>query len=367
MLSQKSGEESSERVQWSYHDYWVFAIALAHIITLIVLTVFISIMFSHLKENSKVMENNIQLISYGWVTTPVSCKLWINGNCARSNDVQADVSLLEYESEVESPSSGLFSSINAPFLCLAALVISTSYSLSLLKIRDENITPKMLKSFSLLILVVYGVFFLFIQRQWLLPLNNLIWVQGLFLLSFVVINTFSVVQKHMYIGFRLVNSIFTGPLIAVAVLSMVGEDDTLSLMGIYFTLVFSFSIILILNNEEAHQSTSYLGGNAIFIQNGLWAFWVCMIPFLVQCCSKFYYMTLESPVKYPLWSTTSIAFLFCFYIFEGLVWSVQYGTDWLNLGSNVFSLASVGLKTLDFICKFILIFLVIVGYYSEFK
>ena len=353
-------KQTPEHLEWKTLDYWTFILAISHIIMLIVLTTFISIMFLNLKDNPKIQENHIQLVSSNWIVTPGNCKMWVDGNCVRSEDVVLDPKSLEgVLHETEKSSNGLFSSVNAPFLSLAALVLSTSFSFSMLKTQDDNITPKMFRSFALLILVVYGVLFLFIQQDWHLPMNNLFLVEATFMISFVLINTFAVEKKHMYWGLKLLNAVFTYPLIAISIFSIIGEDNTNNLIIIYFSLTVALLIIVIVNNEASIQTQDFQLQSYFLV-----SFWLSLLPFLFFCGLRFEYMTYESPIEYPLWSVVAIILLFTFYVLDGIIWTLQYTTDWLNITatkSNLF------LKTFELVEKYILVLLVVIGFYNEFK
>lgn len=456
---------------WTFYDYWISTLAISNVLILIVTTIFIAILFSNVKDSqiqntentnntanhddvmnhhlhaSMTTKNNMFIIAETWITNAGTCKEWVDGNCARFIDQEPNPRLLEgiLPNEIEKPSTGLFSSVNAPFLCLAAVVMSSAYSMCLLVVTRENnddsynnttgstadthLTPKMLKSMSLLILVSYAILFLFIQRDWFLPFNNVLLVEFLFMISFLVINTFSVYQKHMYFGMRLLNTMFTSPLIAVSVLTMIGEDNSVNLILVYVSLVVSSLLILLANNEDAattmnlssqtsSNNTSKTNMNVTFfpitkphfpgsmtrkggeffnnlngrirkVTNGwvensssnnnirkqstysfIITFWICILPFLVECGLRFRYMTYESPIAYPSWSTACLALMFALYIMDGITWSFQYGfrgTFAFNVEDDTFSITSIFFKTLELIAKFVLVLLVIIGYYIEFR
>jgi hypothetical protein len=352
-------------------NYWVYFTMFLHTVALIVVTVFVSILFSQLKNNEKFTKNNIQILSSGWITSPLTCKYWINGMCLQENNAQSDPISLGKDLvtlEVEQPATGLFSTINAPFFCLAVMVLSTSFVFSCSKIEYEDLTPKMLKSISLLLLVVYGVFFLFIQNQWNIPFNNLILVEALYLISFLLINLLTVKQHHMHLAIHFFNTMLTNPLIAVSVLSVLGQDNTMSLLFVFFTLTIANAFLVLLNNENAvmdtMSSSQYV---ASFVGKSVWAYWICMLPFQVECSLRFEYMLFESPLQYPTWALTGVALLFLFFSLEGIYFSIEYGLYWYYERSLLTSAIGKWMLLLQYIAKIILIFIVILGFYSEFK
>lgn len=360
------------------YAYWVYTMTISHMIMLVVLTVFVALLFDNVGNNNKVRENGLQLVSKSWIVNPQNCKDFINGECVRYDDTRVDpTSLGGILLETEKPSTGLFSSVNSPFLCLASLVLSCSFSLSLFKVNNPDdmlLTPKFLKSVSLLVLTLFAVLFLFIQHQWNIPFNNLVLVEVMLMSAFLIINTFSVHQKHMYYGFRLLNSCFTYPLIAVSILSMIGEDNSNNLLLVFFSLVIAFLMVLILNNEDAAAHSSYdlpdedtygmLKSNEAV---GIFTYWLSLIPFIIFCGIRFDYLLTESPVEYPLWSRVSLAFLFAYIVVDSLVITTQYGTTVWKIENDSFSMSSLFVKSMDLVAKFILLFFVILGFYSEFR
>jgi len=351
-------------------NYWIYFIMFLHTVALVVVTVFVSILFAQLRDNEKFTKNNIQILSSGWITAPLACKYWVNGICLHENNVQADPIALGKDLvtlEVEQPATGLFATINAPFFCLAVLVLSTSFMFSSSKIENEDLTPKMLKSISLLLLVVYGVFFLFIQNQWNIPFNNLILVEALYLISFLLINIFTVKQHHMHLAIHFFNTMLTNPLIAVSVLSVLGQDNTMSLLFVFFTVTIANAFLVLLNNENAVMDMSSSQYVATFVGKSIWAYWICMLPFQVECSLRFEYMLLESPLQYPTWAVVGVALLFIFFSLEGIYFTIEYGLYWYYERSLLSSSIGKWMLFLQYVAKIVLIFLVILGFYSEFK
>jgi len=466
LLSLKRGksmhaqEDVDSSNKWTYYDYWIGMLAISNFLVLVVVTVLVSLLLSSAssRENSGFflrVKDNLYMVAHGWSVTALSSGRHhilhpSASDVAKRKDEELDPMSLQGTNLVldnrfmESPSTGLFSSVNSPFLCLAVTVMSCAYSMCLLLVRYEDhsstaaletndshsatvyspthLTPKMLKSLALLILVCYAVMFLFVQGEWNIPLNNILLVEFLFMASFGIINTFSVHQKHMYFGMRLVNSLFTMPLLAVCVLSMVGEDNTMNLISAYVSVSSALLMILLMNNEDAMSvfpsraapTTSATGlrffpsgmaggvgklqrkflrgfklreedeENAVdpsvatnsdsgsllcgvFVRT----FWLCLVPFIVTCSLRFHYMTFDSPVAYPKWSIGCLAFLFAVYMLDGLGWSLHYYYyvcySASSVGNDTFSAWSVLLKTIDLIAKYVLVLLVVVGYYLEFK
>jgi len=352
-------------------NYWVYFTMLLHTVALIVVTVFVSILFSQLKDNEKFTKNNIHILSTGWISAPSSCKYWINGVCLQENNALSNPMVLGKDMvslEVEQPATGLFSTINAPFFCLAVLVLSTSFMFSCSKIDYEEMTPKMLKSVALLLLVVYGVLFLFIQSQWNIPFNNLILVEALYLISFLLINLFTVKQHHMHLAIHFFNTMLTNPLIAVSVLSVLGQDNTMSLLFVFFTLTIANAFLVLLNNENAFMDTANSSEYvSTFVGKSVWAYWICMLPFQVECSLRFEYMLFESPLQYPTWAVIAVALLFVFFSLEGIYFTIEYGLYWYYERSLLTSTVGKWMLLLQYVSKIVLIFIVILGFYSEFK
>jgi len=351
----------------SKYAYWIYTMMSSHLIMLVLLTVFVALLFDNVNDNDKVRENNLQLVSKSWVINPMNCKDFVNGECARYDDTHVDTETLNgILEETEKASIGLFSSINSPFLCLASLVLSCSFSFSLYHYEDEILTPKMLKSVSLLLLTAYSVLFLFLQNQWNIPFNNLILVLIMFMTAFLIINTISVHRIHMFYGYRLLNSCFTYPLISVSILSMIGEDNSNTLILVFFTLIISFFLLLIVNNEDAAVPMQ----NGIFRLNdvfGIFTYWLSLLPFIIICGVRFQYLLMDSPVEYPLWSRISLTFLFIYFIIEAIFATIQYGTNYWKIEDDIFNMTSIFIKTMDLVAKFLLLCFVIIGFYVEFR
>lgn len=355
--------------KWFLIHYFIFSMALLHGVVLLVGTVFLSIMFSHLKTSGKVQENNIQLLSYSWVTTPMSCETWINGYCVRSNDLFAnskDLGDSMQSQEIEQPFNGLFSSINAPFFALSSVVITTAFIFSqLAHVYDDNITPKMMKTFSLIILTVYGILFLFIQKEWIIPFNNLFLVSGLFLAAFLFINIFSISHNNVRIASILMNTLLAYPLLTISILSLLGEDDSVQLMVVFFSLLIFHSLPILLHNENSNEYEDNKVYNKKFMYNAIWLYWTSILPFLIQCGMKFSFLMLESPVSYPQWSVVTLIILFIYYIIEILAntyldgVSTEYYESVFDINSSV--VLHTVYHTFQYTIRNILVFLVIFG------
>lgn len=362
----------NEKGEVPKYKYWIYTMMSSHLIMLVLLTVFVALLFDNVANNDKVRENNLQLISKSWVVNPVNCRDFINGECTRYDDTHVDFRVLNGKLlETEKPSTGLFSSVNSPFLCLASLVLSCAFSFCLSEHRDELLTPSILKSVSLLFLTGYSVLFLFIQNQWNIPFNNLILVEIMFMLAFLIINTISVERVHMFYAYRLLNSCFTYPLIAVAILSMIGEDNSNYLNVVFFSLIFAFTVVLVVNNEDAAgNSDDYFPSKPALKFGdilGVFTYWLGLIPFIITCGVRFQYLLIDNPIEYPLWSRISLTFLFIFIIMEALFLTIQYGTNLWKVENDQFTWPSIFMKTVDLITKFILLCFVVLGFYVEFR
>ena len=266
-------------------EQWAAFMAISYSLLLIVLTGLVATLFAQQSShaNSLVRDSrrkSVSLISQGWIITSGDCKFWFDGACVPMSDgIPNEAALGGIMDERERKAYGMFSSINAPFLCLAACVISTAFSLCLIPSSDQNV-KRMMKMMSILVVVVFGVLFLFIQSTWSLPVNNLLLVECLLTVSLFVLVTYSVDKGSVVDIARLIEMILTNPLIAISVLSSAGDDNTNSLILVYGTSLLGLLVLMVNYIESAcGEHGGMTTGLAAVTQA---SYWLCMIPFIVQ-------------------------------------------------------------------------------------
>ena len=330
-------------------DQWAALMAISYSILLIVLTGLVATLFAQQSSNASISlvkdsrRKSVSLISQGWIVTSGDCKFWYDGACVPMGDGKPNEATLGgIMDERERKAFGVFSSINAPFLCLAACVISTAFSLCLMPSSDQNV-KRMLKMMSILVIVVFGVLFLFIQSTWSLPVNNLLLVECLLAVAMFVLVTYSVEKGSVVDITRLIEMILTNPLIAISVLSSAGDDNTNSLILVYGTLILGFLILMVNYIESA--CSDHVGGMTPGLAGvAQMSYWLCMIPFIVQFSFRFHYMVIESTVSQPAWSIAALAFTFAAYIIRAIMISLKSWYDSMESEGTISSSSSCYLE-----------------------
>ena len=300
------------------------SLAICYSLILIVLTGLVATLFA---QQDSVVSNSlgtllkrkaVSLVSQGWIITPGDCEYWYNGDCISKISVPDQETLGGIISERERKANGLFSSINVPFLCLAASVISAAFSIGITPSSDFN-AQRMLKILSMLVLVVFGTLFLFMQTSWNLPVNNVLLVEFSFVAALFILLSYSV-KKGSYVDVaRLIDMTLTNPLLAVCVLSASGEDNTNCLILVHASMVFGHWALVANYTESVHQAPVTPGFSAICQR----AYWLCMVPFIVQYSLRFHYLVLGSTLTQPTWSIAVLSFTFAAYIIRSFVISFQ--------------------------------------------
>jgi hypothetical protein len=198
------------------------------------------------------------------------CIAWLNGACIdadsdyfryhassgfgrlQSNgddDAAAMMRLLQLE---EHAASGLFSEMNPMVICLVVQAVSLALSMGLL----VDPTPLMQRG-ALGVVLLFGGLCLFMRERWQIPQNNLLWLEAVLALVFVLIGSrrggASVLvmwgggaadfqQQHVPApvveeldrAFRgLISPGITTPMVSVAVLALGGESDAAGLLLAY--------------------------------------------------------------------------------------------------------------------------------------
>jgi hypothetical protein len=324
---------------------WTSALAISHSLVLIVLTGLVATLFAQQSSTvgstlaTVLKRKTVSLVSEGWIITAGDCDYWYNGECLpkAGGGVPDQLTLGGVIEERELKATGLFSSVNVPFLCLASSVISTAFSICLVPNQDER-THKTFKMFSMLIVVVFGTLFLFIQGAWSLPMNNVLLVEFSFMVALFILMTYSA-NKGGYVDVaRLFDMMLTNPLIAVSVLSASGEDNTNRLVLIYFSMVFGH-IALLVNFTESIQCDAVTPGLSCVCRR---VYWLCMIPWIVQYSFRFHYLVTKATTSQPTWSIAALSFTFAIFLIRAIIITFQSWFDSMEVeGSSMDGLRAV--------------------------
>ena len=301
---------------------WTVALAISYSLVLIVLTGLVATLFAQQSSTVGVSlatilkRKSVSLVSEGWIVTAGDCDYWYNGECLpkAGGGIPDQRTLGGIIEEREIKATGLFSSVNVPFLCLASSVISTAFSICLVPNQDERM-HKTFKMLSMLIVVVFGTLFLFIQGAWSLPMNNVLLVEFSFMVALFVLMTYSA-NKGSYVDVaRLFDMMLTNPLIAVSVLSASGDDNTARLVLVYFSLVFGH-LALVVNFTESVQCDAVTPGQSGVCRR---IYWLCMVPWIVQCSFRFHYLVIGATISQPTWSIAALSFTFATFFIRAII------------------------------------------------
>jgi hypothetical protein len=211
--------------------------------------------------------------------------------------------------EYESRATGLFSAVHPRFLAVATQVLCCALALkvSLLTLSETSI--QIMKHLSILLLVAYGVLFLFYQTAWNLPFDNLFLVEFVYVLAILFIGTYSL-HNAPYVTVHAVSAVFTYPLLAVAAIAASGEDDTGALLTIFFTLVMACMALLAMcvNDEKSHTPIFFT------------LYWMCLVPCIVHCCVR-----LQQMADWPVasWREACLVLLLVLYALAAVLVTVM--------------------------------------------
>ena len=238
----------------------------------------------------------------GWVTSPTRCTLWVDGACVPKSDPLAlDGKIKEYESR----STGLFSAIHAPFLCLSMQVLSLALTLKWASTQSEMHAT--LKHMSLAVIGVFGALYLFMQPTWDLPMNNVLLVECIYLLSLFFVG--SAPKQCSGDSVWLVNVVLTYPLLSVAALAAAGVNDTSAHVAVFFSLVLACLALLAAVESDSGDVSQLLV-----------TFWLCLLPCVVQC-------SLRLRWSLASWAVAALALTLTFYIVMAVL--VTITLEWL--------------------------------------
>jgi len=144
-------------------------------------------------------------------------------------------------------------------------VISTVFYLALAPVRDQDLSWAM-RRFSFITFVFFAILILLMQTTWLIPSNNILWLEVLLLACM-----FTLGSKHKYLkwwewggeGFsdipHVLSAAFTVPSLGVIALVVAGEDNTEGLIIVYFGLVGSilFKLLEIVSFCDYYNCSHY--------------------------------------------------------------------------------------------------------------
>jgi len=299
---------------------WAVVVAIFHLFSLITLTCLVAILFSEhtsshrdhhgssfLSTMETDMRRPIPIVTKGWVITAGDCNFWFNGACVSQDEGLPDQSkvLGGIMEEREKKAFGLFSSINSPFLCLTAVIISTAFSICFIGHPDAN-ARRMLRCLSIILIVVFATLFLFMQNSWSLPINNLLVVELELLIALIFLATEN--GHYSYIA-QYVDMMLTNPLLIVSVLSIAGDDHTVRLILVFVCMILD-PISLLINSLErkttAESKSSSNNGISKAVQ-GICC--ICMIPLIIESIMLFKDIQKQSTWVIALLSFTFAAFM----------------------------------------------------------
>jgi hypothetical protein len=291
----------------------------------------------------------------GWLVAPTRCTLWVDGACVPKSAVIEAGSLEPLKGQVveyESRSSGLFSEIHAPFLCLAVEI--TCFAMVLkgacaMQGFGEN-AVQVMKHLSLAVLSVYGALYLFMQSEWNLPVNNVLLVECTHVLGIFFVGTYSLhkssSQEDARLHVWLVNVVLTYPLLAVAALSAAGEDGSVAHVAVFFGLTLACFALVAAALEEAQALLMLLT-----------TFWLCLVPFVVHSCARLHAISYAG-LTVAGWAAAALVLLVVLYLLLAVIATV--GVQWSSWGLER-ATALQALEYFDFVVKATLSVLIMVG------
>ena len=252
----------------------------------------------------------------GWRLSPTRCTLWVDGMCIPSllAPTTATLGLSGELMEYEGRTTGLLSSMHPVFLCLSVAVLGLALTLKSNHNMADGSTSQIMKHIALVVLAVYAALYLFMQEKWQIPMNNVLLVECMYVLSlFFIGSAHNLDQEKIW----LVNVLLTYPLLAVAALAGSGLDDSMVHLTVFFSLTLGALVVLVGSIEvDAHTNT----GNVFLVL--LVTFWLCLIPFGIQSVYRLQHMhDLLSPM--PLWPTAALCLLLIMFTLCALVATLQ--------------------------------------------
>ena len=347
---------------------WAVAIAIFHLFSLITVTCLVAILFSESslhKNNSNNegvssmdidMRRPIPIVTRGWVITAGDCNFWVNGACISQDEGLPDQSkvLGGVMEERERKAFGLFSSINSPFLCLTATIISTAFSICFIAHPDANVR-RMLRVLSLTLITAFAALFLFMQNAWSLPINNLLLVELEMLITLIFLAT---ENGHYSDIAQYVDVMLTNPLLIVGVLSVAGDDHSVRLILVFVCMVLDPISLMVNSIEKKTASNRPHAGIATTARHIVI---VCAIPLIIESASRFKaFNSSSSPTT--MWVTILLSSTFAFFMIRTMLNITK-----LSLPDLFIFKSTAFLPIYDLAIKLFISLFVVIGFFIELK
>ena len=346
---------------------WAVAIAIFHLFSLITVTCLVAILFS---ENSLHKNNNnegvssmdidmrrpIPIVTRGWVITAGDCNFWVNGACISQDEGLPDQSkvLGGVMEERERKAFGLFSSINSPFLCLTATIISTAFSICFIAHPDANVR-RMLRVLSLTLITAFAALFLFMQNAWSLPINNLLLVELEMLITLIFLAT---ENGHYSDIAQYVDVMLTNPLLIVGVLSVAGDDHSVRLILVFVCMALDPISLMVNSIEKKTASNRAHAGIATTARHIVI---ICAIPLIIESASRFKaFNSSSSPAT--MWVTILLSSTFAFFMIRTMLNITK-----LSLPELFIFKSTAFLPIYDLAIKLFISLFVVIGFFIELK
>jgi len=346
---------------------WAVAIAIFHLFSLITVTCLVAILFSESSLHKNNSNNNegvssmdidmrrpIPIVARGWVITAGDCNFWVNGACISQDEGLPDQSkvLGGVMEERERKAFGLFSSINSPFLCLTATIISTAFSICFIAHPDVNVR-RMLRALSLTLITAFAALFLFMQNAWSLPINNLLLVELEMLITLIFLAT---ENGHYSDIAQYVDVMLTNPLLIVGVLSVAGDDHSVRLILVFVCMVLDPISLMVNSIEKKTASNRPHAGIATTARHIVI---VCAIPLIIESASRFKAFK-SSPTT--MWVTILLSSTFAFFMIRTMLNITK-----LSLPDLFIFKSTAFLPIYDLAIKLYISLFVVIGFFIELK
>ena len=169
------------------------------------------------------------------------CLQWGNGECIVQENAGNTAKLWGMLHMEERKAVGLFSTTNAAVVCVTAQIIAMCLTVAYAPLKDYD-TRRMLSGVSFAALGAFGVALFFLQKEWQIPGNNLMWLEATLIcamLSVAVSNTATLNSKPRQSDDvpRIIPSVFSVPMLGIAALVTAGEANAISLRISYVGMV----------------------------------------------------------------------------------------------------------------------------------
>lgn len=344
-------------------DQWKSTVAITHFLVLVLVVSLTTLFFSSYKESEGFKNEKLSILSETWVLATGKCDTWVDGSCIPSpaNDPNKE-SLGGIMPEFEVLNNGLFSSVNALAFSFTASVIATAFSFVVV-ITDNASTKHMLDRIAKGILIIVGILLLFVQKEWKLPLNNILVMGGFIFFAFLAISLWPKTRhiSQQSLSMCMLSNALTYPLIIVSVLSTVGEDNAVVLLGV-FVSTFVAWLLMVMAYVETEFNKDV---NTRLSQILILCFWTCFLPFIIACSIRIHDINIDDSIQYPMWSTIALGLMFGSYILDALWFTFHYAYYYNELPA--ISFGSMIVRVFDILVKYTLMILLVTGYFIELK